>query len=305
VAQYCRARLLDLVITVVGVSTLVFFLLRLSGDPLALFVTETTTREEMARLRDSLGFSAPLWQQYLRFVLHALQGDFGDSLRYTKPAAALVWETLPATLELTATSLGIAALLALPLGTLAAVRRGTAVETSCSLVTLVGQSMPFFWLGILLILIFSVDLRLLPSFGRGSPAHLILPAVTLSAATMAKTARLVRAGMLEVLGQEYIRTARAKGLAEWSVILRHAARNIAIPVVPILGLDFGLLLGGAVVTETIFAWPGTGRLMVQAIQGRDFPVVQAGVFILAIVFVVLNAFLDLVYVWLDPRVRHR
>ena len=303
-AQYCRARLLDLVITVVGVSTLVFFLLRLSGDPLALFVTETTTREEMARLRDSLGFSAPLWQQYLRFVLHALQGDFGDSLRYTKPAATLVWETLPATLELTATSLGIAALLALPLGTLAAVRRGTAVETSCSLVTLVGQSMPFFWLGILLILIFSVDLRLLPSFGRGSPAHLILPAVTLSAATMAKTARLVRAGMLEVLGQEYIRTARAKGLAEWSVILRHAARNIAIPVVTILGLDFGLLLGGAVVTETIFAWPGTGRLMVQAIQGRDFPVVQAGVFILAIVFVVLNAFLDLVYVWLDPRVRH-
>jgi len=304
VAQYCRARLLDLVITVVGVSTLVFFLLRLSGDPLALFVTETTTREEMARLRDSLGFSAPLWQQYLRFVLHALQGDFGDSLRYTKPAATLVWETLPATLELTATSLGIAALLALPLGTLAAVRRGTAVETSCSLVTLVGQSMPFFWLGILLILVFSVDLRLLPSFGRGSPAHLILPAVTLSAATMAKTARLVRAGMLEVLGQEYIRTARAKGLAEWSVILRHAARNIAIPVVTILGLDFGLLLGGAVVTETIFAWPGTGRLMVQAIQGRDFPVVQAGVFILAIVFVVLNAFLDLVYVWLDPRVRH-
>jgi peptide/nickel transport system permease protein len=305
VARYCRARLLDLVITVVGVSTLVFFLLRLSGDPLALFVTETTTREEMARLRDSLGFSAPLWQQYLRFVLHALQGDFGDSLRYTKPAVALVWETLPATLELTATSLGIAALLALPLGTLAAVRRGTAVETSCSLVTLVGQSMPFFWLGILLILVFSVDLRLLPSFGRGSPAHLILPAVTLSAATMAKTARLVRAGMLEVLGQEYIRTARAKGLAEWSVILRHAARNIAIPVVTILGLDFGLLLGGAVVTETIFAWPGTGRLMVQAIQGRDFPVVQAGVFILAIVFVVLNAFLDLVYVWLDPRVRHR
>ena len=304
-AQYCRARFLDLVITVVGVSTLVFFLLRLSGDPLALFVTETTTREEMARLRDSLGFSAPLWQQYLRFLLHALQGDFGDSLRYTKPAAALVWETLPATLELTATSLGIAALLALPLGTLAAVRRGTAVETSCFLVTLVGQSMPFFWLGILLILIFSVDLRLLPSFGRGSPAHLILPAVTLSAATMAKTARLVRAGMLEVLGQEYIRTARAKGLAEWSVILRHAARNIAIPVVTILGLDFGLLLGGAVVTETIFAWPGTGRLMVQAIQGRDFPVVQAGVFILAIVFVVLNAFLDLIYVWLDPRVRHR
>lgn len=303
-ARYCRARLLDLVVTVLGVSTLVFVLLRLSGDPLALFVTETTTPEEMARLRDSLGFAAPLWQQYLRFVLHALQGDFGDSLRYTKPAAALVCETLPATLELTATALGIATLLALPLGTLAAVRRGTPVETFCSLVTLVGQSMPFFWLGILLILVFSVDLRLLPSFGRGSPAHLVLPAVTLSAATMAKTARLVRAGMLEVLGQEYIRTARAKGLAEWSVIVRHAARNIAIPVVTILGLDFGLLLGGAVVTETIFAWPGTGRLMVQAIQGRDFPVVQAGVFILAIVFVVLNAFLDLVYVWLDPRVRH-
>jgi len=305
VIRYCRARLVDLVIAVVGVSTLVFFLLRLSGDPLALLVTETTTREEMERLREALGLTAPLWEQYARFLIRAFQGDFGDSLRYTKPAATLVWETLPATLELTAAALGIATALAVPLGMLAAIRRGTSVETSCSVITLVGQSVPFFWLGILLILVFSVQLHALPSFGRGTAWHLILPAVTLSASTMAKTARLVRAGMLEVLSQEYIRTARAKGLPERLVFLRHAFRNIAIPVVTILGLDFGLLLGGAVVTETIFAWPGTGRLMIQAIQGRDFPVVQAAVFILAVVFVVINALLDLIYAWLDPRIRYR
>lgn len=303
--EYARARVLDLAVAVLGVSTVVFLLLRLSGDPVALLVTETTTPEEMERLREALGLSAPLWEQYGRFLAHALRGDFGESLRYTKPAAALVWETLPATLELTAAALVIATVVAVPLGIVAAVRRGTAIETSASVVTLLGQSMPFFWLGILLIFVFSVQLRLLPSFGRGSLWHLILPAVTLSAATLAKTARLVRAGMLEVMSQEYIRTARAKGLPEPRVIFRHALSNIAIPVVTILGLDFGLLLGGAVVTETIFAWPGTGRLMVQAIQGRDFPVVQAGVFILAIVFVVLNALLDLLYGWLDPRIRRR
>lgn len=303
--EYARARALDLVVAVLGVSTLVFLILRLSGDPVALLVTETTTREEMERLREALGLTAPLWEQYLRFLWNALRGDFGESLRYTKPAATLVWETLPATLELTGAALLIATAVAVPLGTVAAIGRGTAIETGASVITLLGQSMPFFWLGILLILVFSVELRLLPSFGRGTMGHLVLPAVTLSAATMAKTARLVRAGMLGVLRQEYVRTARAKGLPEGRVVFRHAFGNIAIPVVTILGLDFGLLLGGAVVTETIFAWPGTGRLMIQAIQGRDFPVVQAAVFILAIVFVVINALLDLVYVWLDPRIRHR
>lgn len=303
--RFLCARLLDLAVGVLGVSTAVFFLLRLTGDPVALLVTETATREEMERIREAMGLNAPLWEQYVSFLARALRGDFGESIRLARPAAALVWDTLPATLELTTAALGIATLLALPLGMLAAVYRGTAIETASSVLTLTGQSMPFFWLGILLILVFAVELRWLPSFGRGTWWHLVLPAVTLSASTMAKTARLVRAGMIEVLSQEYIRTARAKGLGERRVILGHALWNTAIPVVTILALDFGVLLGGAVVTETIFAWPGTGRLMIQAIQGRDFPVVQAAVFILAVVFIVVNAALDLLYVWLDPRIRHR
>ena len=301
---YLVRRLTDLVIAVLGVSTIVFVLLRLSGDPVAMLVPQDATAEQIEEVRRSYGFSDPLWVQYVRFLGNAAQGDLGRSLQFRRPSVELVLETLPATLQLTFAALLFATIVAVPAGVLAAVNRNTALDKLLTVLTLLGQSMPYFWLGILLIMIFAVRLGLLPTSGSGGLQHLILPAITLSAGSMARTSRLVRSGMLRVLSQDYVRTAHAKGLSRLAVLSRHALRNAAIPVVTVLTLDFGVLLGGAVVTETIFAWPGLGRLIVQAISLRDFPVVQAGVLYLSIVFVVLNALADLLYVQLDPRIRH-
>ena len=301
---YLVRRLTDLVIAVLGVSTIVFVLLRLSGDPIAMLVPQDATAEQIEEVRRSYGFSDPLWVQYVRFLGNAAQGDLGRSLQFRRPSVELVLETLPATLQLTFAALLFATIVAVPAGVLAAVNRNTALDKLLTVLTLLGQSMPYFWLGILLIMIFAVRLGLLPTSGSGGLQHLILPAITLSAGSMARTSRLVRSGMLRVLSQDYVRTAHAKGLSRLAVLSRHALRNAAIPVVTVLTLDFGVLLGGAVVTETIFAWPGLGRLIVQAISLRDFPVVQAGVLYLSIVFVVLNALADLLYVQLDPRIRH-
>ena len=300
--SYLLRRSVDLVVAVLGVSTLVFVVLRLSGDPIALLVTDTTTREEIDRLRQQLGFNDPLPVQYARFLGAALTGDFGSSLRYFKPALQVVLESLPATLELTLAALTLATAVGLVAGTLSAVWRDSWLDAILSVAVLVGQSMPFFWLAILLILLFSVELRWLPTSGRGELSQLVMPALTLAAYSTARTTRLVRAGLIEVLAQDYIRTARAKGLVERAVLLRHALRNVAIPVVTVVGLEFGTLLGGAVVTETIFAWPGVGRLVVQAIQGRDYPIVQAAVFYTAILFVLINLVVDFIYTRLDPRV---
>jgi peptide/nickel transport system permease protein len=301
--SYLIRRSLDLAVAVVGVSTLVFLVLRLSGDPVALLVTETTTQEDLERLRSELGFNDPLIVQYVRFLGSAIVGDFGNSLRYFKPALQLVMESLPATLELTLAALLIATTVGVTAGVLSAVWRDTPLDTLLSVTVLLGQSMPFFWLAILLILVFSVELRWLPTAGRGeSWTQIILPALTLSAYSMARTTRLVRAGMIETLAQDYVRTARAKGLTDRAVVLGHALRNVAIPVVTVIGLEFGTLLGGAVVTETIFAWPGVGRLVVQAIQGRDYPIVQAAVFYTAVLFVLINLLVDFIYTRLDPRV---
>ena len=301
---YLVRRLTDLVIAVLGVSTIVFVLLRLSGDPVAMLVPQDATAEQIEEVRRSYGFSDPLWVQYVRFLGNAAQGDLGRSLQFRRPSVELVLETLPATLQLTFAALLFATIVAVPAGVLAAVNRNTALDKLLTVLTLLGQSMPYFWLGILLIMIFAVRLGLLPTSGSGGLQHLILPAITLSAGSMARTSRLVRSGMLRVLSQDYVRTAHAKGLSRLAVLSRHALRNAAIPVVTVLTLDFGVLLGGAVVTETIFAWPGLGRLIVQAISLRDFPVVQAGVLYLSIVFVILNALADLLYVQLDPRIRH-
>jgi len=303
--NYIAKRLLDALAAILGVSTIAFFAVRLSGDPVALLVTEYATEAEIARVRAVLGLDQPLWVQYGRFLSDVLRGDFGESLRFIKPAATLVREAIPATLELALAAVVIATIVAVPLGIIAAVRRGTFIDGAAMVAATLGQSMPYFWLGILLILIFAVHLRVLPSFGSGTANHLILPAVTLSMTPLARTTRLVRSGMLEVLGQDYIRTARAKGLGERRVVLRHALQNAAIPVVTLLALDFGTLLGGAVVTETIFAWPGVGRLIVTAILSRDYPVVQAAVFYLAMVFVLINLMVDFVYANLDPRIRYR
>ncbi len=302
-ATHVVRRLIDLVITVWGVSTMVFVVLRLSGDPVALFLTEGATQADIDRIRHLLGFDQPLWAQYGRFLAGVVRGDFGESLRFAKPALPLVLQTLPLTLELTLAALVGATVLAIPLGILAAVRRNGWIDQAIMVGALFGQSMPFFWLGLLLILVFAVNLHVLPALGSATLQHLILPACTLAAYSLARTTRLVRAGMLEVLGEDYIRTARAKGLGQASVLFAHALRNVSLPIFTILWLEFGTLVGGAVVTETIFAWPGVGRLTVQAIQGRDYPVVQAAVFVIAVLVVIASTIVDIAHAWADPRLR--
>jgi len=306
-----------------GISLIVFILLHLSGDPAVLLMPPDATREDIENFRKLMGFNDPLflrwppWEslsspwrpvtdtQYGRFMRGLVQGDFGLSFRHQQPALGLVLERMPATIELTLAAMLIAVCVAIPVGILAAVRRNTGVDHAGMVLALLGQSMPVYWLGIMLILLFAVRLNLLPAFGSGSLRHLVLPAITLGAFSMARIARLTRSGMLEVLGQEYVRTARAKGLAERRIILKHALKNAAIPVITVIGLDLGTLLGGAVITETIFAWPGVGRLAVQAIANRDYPVVQSAVFVLASIFVLINFLVDILYTYVDPRVAYK
>jgi peptide/nickel transport system permease protein len=287
----------------VGVVTLVFAALRLSGDPAATMLPGDASIEELRDLRRALGLDQPLWAQYLGFLGSAATGDFGVSFRHQQPALPLVLERLPATLELAGASLLLAVIVAMPLGILAALYRGRALDMGAMAFAVVGQATPYFWMGIMLILIVSVELGWLPTSGRGGWQRLVLPAVTLGTHFAAVLARLTRTSMLEVLGQQFVTTARAKGLSELSVVLGHALKNAAVPVVTLIGLQFGTLLGGAVVTETIFAWPGVGRLAVQSIFVRDYPVVQAGVFVLALTFVAINLAVDLLYGLLDPRIR--
>ncbi|HWP49901.1 MAG TPA: nickel ABC transporter permease [Candidatus Limnocylindrales bacterium] len=297
-------RFFQTLLVLLGVSIVTFAILHLTGDPTALLLPQEATAEDRARFRHEMGFDDPLIVQYGRFLKGALHGDFGLSFRHNQPALQLVWDRMPATVQLTLAAMLISVSIAVPIGILSAVKRNSLLDHVGMVIALLGQSMPVFWLGIMLILIFGVKLRLLPSFGMGGIDHLILPALTLGMFTMARTARLTRSEMLEILGQEYIRTARAKGVPPWSVILRHALKNAAIPIVTVIGLEMGTLLGGAIITETIFAWPGVGRLTVQAIYNRDFPVVQAAVFTLACIFVLINFVVDILYTYLDPRVRY-
>ena len=286
-----------------GVVTLVFAALRLSGDPAATMLPGDASVEELVALRHQLGLDRPLWLHYLQFLAGALTGDFGTSFRHQQPALPLVLERLPATLELAGAALVLAVAVALPLGILAAVYRGRLIDVAAMAFAVVGQATPYFWMGIMLILIVSVELGWLPTSGRGGLERLILPAVTLGSHFAASLARLTRTSMLEVFGQPFVTTARAKGLSEWSVVLGHTLKNAAVPVITLIGLQFGTLLGGAVVTETIFAWPGVGRLAVQSVFVRDYPVVQAGVLVLALTFVGINLLVDLLYGVLDPRIR--
>jgi ABC-type dipeptide/oligopeptide/nickel transport system permease component len=303
VKSYLLRRLWQSLLVLFGVSVVVFLILHLTGDPAALLLPPDATAEDIAKFRTAMGFDDPVAVQYLRFLKGAVRGDFGESLRHGEPAMALVVERLPATFQLAGAGLLIALCLAIPTGIVSAVRRNTAVDYVSTVVALLGQAMPTFWLGIMLILLFSVQLNLLPSSGRGDWRHLVLPAVTLGLFTTARITRLTRSGMLEVLGQDYIRTARAKGVSDPPVVWKHALKNAAIPIVTIVGIELGTLLGGSVITETIFAWPGVGRLSVQAIYNRDYPVVQAAVFLLASTFVLVNLFVDIVYTYLDPRIR--
>ena len=301
---YVARRLAQSLIVLLGISVVVFVILHLTGDPTLLMLPPDVSAEEVARFRKAMGFDDPLPVQYWRFLRGVLQGNFGNSLRHDEPALGLVFERMPATLELTARGPRRRAAPRDPgrdrLRSSSATPRST---TSARWWPSIGQAMPTFWLGIMLILVFAVGFQVLPSSGRGGLTHLILPALTLGLFTAARTMRLTRSALLEVLGQDYVRTARAKGVAERGVVWKHALRNASIPIITIVGLELGTLLGGAVITETIFAWPGVGRLSVQAIYNRDYPLVQASVFVLASIFVLVNLAVDLVYTYLDPRIR--
>lgn len=287
------------------VALTVFLLGHLTGDPVRLMVPDEATEQEMAMLRRELGFDRPLPVQFLDFLTHAVQGDLGRSLRYRKPALALVLERMPATVELSTMAMIIALLVAIPAGIISAPRPGSFVDAVTSTASTIGQALPPFWIGIMLIILFAVQLRWLPAAGRGDFGSLILPGITLGLWPMARLARVLRSSLLDVLQQDFVRSARAKGVADRGVLLRHVLRNASIPVVTVAGLTYGSILGGTVITESVFAWPGVGRLALEAVYNRDFPLVQATVLVVACIFVVINFMLDLIYVWLDPRVRLR
>lgn len=303
-SRYIAKRLQQSILVILGVSVVVFFIMHLTGDPASLMLPLDASPEDVAAFRSVMGLDDPLHIQYSRFLKNAVRGDFGLSLRHNQPALRLVLERMPATFELTAAAMFIAIIVAIPAGVVSATRRYSAADYIGTVAGLWGQSMPVFWLGIMLILLFAVKLPILPASGRGGLSHLILPAVTLGMYSTATIMRLLRSGMVEVLKQDYIKTARAKGLAGKIVIYKHALKNALIPVATVIGLQFGALLGGAVITESIFAWPGVGRLAVQAINARDIPLVQAVVFIMALAIVAINLLTDIVYTYLDPRIRY-
>jgi peptide/nickel transport system permease protein len=302
--RWLARRALHLLIVVLGVYTALFLLLRLTGDPALLYVSEDAGPAQIQRVREQLGLADPLPVQYLRFLGRAMVGDFGVSLRHNQPALPLVLASLPATLELTGAALFLAALIGVPVGILSATRRNSVADHLCLVASLIGQCVPTFWLGIILILILTLDLGWLPSSGRGTLAHLLMPALTLGAYSIARVARLTRSSVLEVLNQDFVRTARSKGLAERVVILRHVLKNAAVTIVTILGLTVSTLLGGAVITETIFDWPGVGRLLVQAVFVRDYPIVQGTAFLIAAMVTAVTLVTDALYAWLDPRITH-
>lgn len=301
--QYIAGRLYQTVLVLLGVSAVVFLLLRLSGDPAVLLLPQDATKEAIANFRHAHGFDQPLYVQFFHFLMGVVHGDLGMSLKFNQPALGLVLERFPATIELAAGALVIAILLGIPLGIVSAIKRNSLVDTLAMVLSMLGQSVPVFWLGIMLILLLAVRWQIFPPFGRGGLDHLILPAFTLSTWSAARLARLTRSGMIDVLGQEYIRTARAKGLSDRVVVQHHALKNVLLPVITVLGLDLGGFLGGAVITETIFAWPGVGQLALQSIYSRDYPVVQATVFIVAVGYVFINLLVDVAYAYLNPRIR--
>lgn len=301
--RYILHRLAQSVLVMFGVSLLIFYSLHLTGDPAAVMMPPGSSQQEMENFRHSMGFDRSLTWQYWHYLTGVLQGDMGESLRYSQPVTELISQRVPATLLLAVTALAWSTLAGLLLGILSALRQNTLWDLSARLLAFSGQAVPVFWLGLLLIIVFSLNLRWLPSGGYGSASQLVMPALSLGAYYMSAIARLIRASLIDVLQQDYIRTARAKGLSQWRVVVRHGLRNALIPVITVQGMYFASLLGGALVTEIIFAWPGIGRLAVQAIQNRDFPLVQAIVLLAALVFVGINLIIDLLYVVLNPRIR--
>lgn len=303
--RYVAAKFGEALIAIWGVVTIVFFVTRLVGDPVALLLPVGASPEQMQALTAALGLDKPLWQQYLTFFWQVMGGDFGQSFQFNRPAMEVVLERMPATIQLALVAIVLGTVIGGLAGSIAATRRGSVIEFVVMTLALLGQATPVFWLGIMLILLFAVDVGWLPTGGYGSPSHLVLPAFTLAVFVSASIARLLRSSMLDVLKEDYVRTARAKGLLPGTIFVWHLARNALIPVVTMIGILTGELLGGSVVTETVFAWPGVGRLIVQAIETKDFPVIQAGVAMIAAIYVGINLLVDLLYVVIDPRIRGR
>ncbi len=298
-------RLLHMAITLFVVSLVVFFMVRLRGDPISVMAPPTFSEEQVARLREAWGFDKPLLEQYVLFITKAITGDFGQSIQARRPAMELVFERLGNTYLLASAAAILGVVIALPLGILSAVKRNSLIDLISSAFASLGNAMPNFWLGLMLIIIFSVNLRILPAFGALEPAAIIMPAVTLAVGTAARLSRITRSSMLEVLNQDYIRTAYSKGLSDRRVLYQHALRNALIPIVTVFGLQLGWLLGGSVIVESVFSWPGLGRLMIESINVRDITVVQAGLLWFALSFLVINFVIDLLYVYLDPRIHYR
>ncbi len=304
VLEAAVSRILSAVVVVLGVCTLVFLLIHLvPGDPVAVMLGEGARPADREALRAALGLDRPLGEQYLSYLGRLVRLDLGVSLQEQRPVSEMLAERIPATVELAVAALVIALLLAVPLGVLAASRRGSLWDGGAMGFALLGVAIPNFWLGPLLIWGFSLWLGWTPVSGRSEPLSLILPAVTLGTGLAAVLTRMVRSSVLEVLGEDYIRTARAKGLGETAVLWRHALRNAWLPVLTLVGLQLGGLLGGAVITETVFAWPGVGSLLIDAIHGRDYPVVQAVVLLVSLTYLVVNTLTDLIYTWADLRIR--
>ena len=297
-------RVVRLVVVLAGVSLVTFAILHVSGDPVALMMAEAPEADR-AVLRETMGFNEPLPVQFVKFLGSTARGDFGNSFFHRAPAMPLVLERMPTTLLLTALAILIAIVVAVPAGIYSAVRRGSLVDQAVTLAVFLGQSMPIFWTGIMLMLLFAVQWRVLPVSGWDSWSSLVLPAVTLGTFSAPLFLRIVRSSMLEVISLDYVRTARAKGVSEWFVICRHALVNAALPLVTVIGLQVGLLVGGAIITETVFAVPGVGRLIVGAIRQLDFPIVQAAVFLFASIIVLVNFTVDLLYLYLNPQIRVR
>jgi len=304
VFAFLARRFLLVLVVIWGAATLAFFLLFLSGDPVNLLLPLDASPEVREQFRQANGFDRPMGEQYLRYLGRAVQGDLGVSLRNQTPALGLVLERMPASMLLASTALLFSVVFGVLAGVLAAVRKGTTTEFAVLLLALLGQSLPVFWLGLMLILVFGLELRWLPISGYGTWQHLILPTIAVGTFSMAAIARLTRGGVLRELRSDHVRTARAKGLPDRVVIYKHALRNAAIPVITVVGLQLGNLLSGAVITETIFAWPGVGRLVLTAVTQKDFPVVQAAVIVFSVLLAVINLTVDLLYSVLDPRVRY-
>jgi peptide/nickel transport system permease protein len=303
--RFALGKLAEAAIAIWGVVTIVFFVSRVLGDPAVLLLPIGASDAELQALRSSLGLDQPILLQYFTSMGAMLRGDFGTSFQHMRPALDVVLERMPATASLSASALVLGVLIGAIAGTIAALNRGKLAELIVMTAALLGQATPVFWLGLMMILFFSVQLGWLPSSGSGTLLHLVLPAVTLAVFVSASIARLLRSSLLDILGEDYVRTARAKGLLPQTIFTWHVARNALIPVVTMIGIIAGELLGGSVVTETVFAWPGIGRLIVQAIQNQDFPVIQAGVAVVATIFVFINLAIDLLYGVLDPRIRRQ